>query len=62
MCMKKISTIKDVISSTFQMSRTIEIYFTYSRVVKSSTFEKKSNFFVPEKYNMFETLVLISAL
>jgi len=44
------------------MSRTIEIYFTYSRVVKSSTFEKKSNFFVPEKYNMFETLVLISAL
>ena len=43
------------------MSTTIEIYFTYSRVVKSSTLEKK-NFFVPEKYNIFETLVLISAL
>ena len=43
--MKKLSTIKDVIFSnkldTFQMSTTIEIYFTYSRVVKSSTFEKK---------------------
>ena len=41
------------------MSTTIEIYFTYSRVVKSSTFEKKN---VPEKYNIFETLVLIGAL
>jgi len=44
------------------MNTSIEIYFMFSRVVKSSTFEKKSNFFVPEKYNMFETLVLISAL
>ena len=41
------------------MSTTIEIYFTYSREVKRSTFEKKK---VPEKYNIFKTLVLISAL
>ena len=44
------------------MSTTIEIYFTHSRAVKSSTFEKKRIFFVSEKYNIFETLVLISAL
>ena len=45
--MKKLGTIQDVIflkqTSTLQMSTTIKIYFTYSRVVKSSTFEKKEN-------------------